>query len=131
MFEITVKSEFCAAHALTIRGDREPLHGHNWTTTVTIAGETLDADGLLCDFHAVERSLAEILGELNNRNLSEHPAFLTTNPTAEHVARHIALKLAARLGSSLGTRAYVARVSVTEAPGCCATFFTPGPSRSA
>jgi 6-pyruvoyltetrahydropterin/6-carboxytetrahydropterin synthase len=60
MYEITVDRTFCAAHALMISGQREPLHGHNWHVTVTIAGEVLDDDGLLCDFHTVGRVLKDV-----------------------------------------------------------------------
>src|SRR5690606_34763268 len=30
MYELKVQREFCAAHALMIKGQREPVHGHNW-----------------------------------------------------------------------------------------------------
>ena len=30
VYEITVEDEFCAAHAIVIRGEREAVHGHNW-----------------------------------------------------------------------------------------------------
>lgn len=126
MFEITVQTEFAAAHALSIGGKREPVHGHNWHVTVTIAGPRLDGDGLLCDFHAVERALREITGPMNNRDLNQLAPFSGpkgTNPSAENVARHIAERLAAALELPAGAR--VARVRVTEAPGCAAAYFPP------
>ena len=45
MFEVSVEAMFCAAHALTIGGDREPVHGHNWHVSATVAGPALDQDG--------------------------------------------------------------------------------------
>jgi 6-pyruvoyltetrahydropterin/6-carboxytetrahydropterin synthase len=122
MYEITVERTFCAAHAIVIRGQREPLHGHNWLVTASIAGDTLDEDGLLCDFHAVDRVLAEITEPFVNMNLNEVPPFNDVNPSAEHVARHIATELAARLKNELAPGGRVRAVSVTEAPGCCATY---------
>lgn len=122
MYEITVERTFCAAHAILIRGEREPLHGHNWLIKATIAGDTLDQDGLVCDFHAVDRVLAEITEPFINRNLNDVPPFNDVNPSAEHVARHIAIELAARLKHKLAPGGWVRAVSVTEAPGCCATF---------
>lgn len=122
MYEIAVHAEFCAAHALVIAGTREALHGHNWRVTARIEGQTLDADGLLCDFHTVEESLGEILGPFQNNTLNQVPPFDRTNPSAEHVARHIAEALAERLDESLAPHAAVASVSVTEAPGCVATY---------
>lgn len=121
MFELTIESEFCAAHALSIGGVREPVHGHNWHVTVTLAGQTLDSDGLLCDFHTVKDSLDEVIAPLNNADLNACAPFLKTNPSAEHVARHIARELSHRL-APLAPMARVSAVRVTEAPGCAATF---------
>jgi len=121
MFELTVTHEFCAAHAISIRGRLEPTHGHNWRVRVTVSGGTLDADGLLCDFHLVERLLRETVEPFHNANLNETPPFDRVNPTAEHVARHIA----DRVGEGLPAGVRVTRVGVTEAPGCEATHL-PG-----
>ncbi|HRP63176.1 MAG TPA: 6-carboxytetrahydropterin synthase [Phycisphaerales bacterium] len=118
MFELSIKREFCAAHAIMLKGEREPLHGHNWHVTVIVTGETLDADGLLCDFHELERTLDSIIQPLNNRNLNETPPFDRVNPTAELVAKHIADRMKAALPT--GVRLLSARV--TEAPGCAATW---------
>lgn len=122
MFELTVEATFSAAHAILIGGEREPLHGHDWHVTACVAGDTLDAEGLLIDFHAFEESLAAILRPFRNANLNDTPPFDRTNPTAENVARHIARSLVerARMPSAGNTR--VAWVRVTEAPGCAATY---------
>ncbi|MBX3364067.1 MAG: 6-carboxytetrahydropterin synthase [Phycisphaeraceae bacterium] len=127
MFQIAVQTEFCAAHALTIAGLVEPVHGHNWRVTAVIAGDALDADGLLCDFHTVEAVLRDITAAWNNRNLNDSEAFNRTSPTAENVAKVIADSLAERLNGSLAPHAWVASVSVTEAPGCVATYLRPHP----
>lgn len=121
MYELTIQAEFSAAHAIRIRGEVEPLHGHNWHVTATFAGRELDADGLLCDFHVLERTLRAIAGELDNRNLNELPPFAAgTNPTAELVARHLADELLRRLPGD--ARVTLTGVTVTEAPGCAATY---------
>ena len=126
VFEITVQTEFAAAHALSISGVREPIHGHNWRVTVTLSGRTLDSDGLLCDFHTVEDVLREIVGPWHNNNLNVLPPFGGRggglNPSAENVARHIADVLEDRLGAALGPLAWVSSVGVSEAPGCVATY---------
>lgn len=113
---------FSAAHSLLIRGEREPVHGHDWRVTAVIEGPSLDEDGLLVDFHAVERTLDEILAPYRNSNLNESPPFDEVNPSAERVAEHIARRLDERLPS---TTTRIASVAVTEAPGCEATFL-PG-----
>lgn len=118
MFELSVQRVVPAAHAIEIRGERESLHGHHWEVTVTVAGERLDDDGLLCDFHALERALDAILEPFRNRSLNDVPPFDRVNPTAEHFARHV--------GESVGPRvpagASLVGVRVTEAPGCAAVY---------
>ncbi len=122
MYEITVRCEFCAAHAIMIEGTREPVHGHNWRVAATIAGDALDADGLLCDFHTVQDTLVNICAVWDNQDLNTCAPFDTLNPSAEHVARVIAEELSMRLDGALAEGAVVSRVSVTEAPGCEATY---------
>lgn len=118
MYELTVEREFCAAHAIVIAGEREPVHGHNWRVRLTVAGADLDADGLLCDFHELERNVDAALHRFRNADLNQTAPFDVVNPTAEHIARHIADAVADRLPA--GVR--VASVTVTEAPGCTATY---------
>lgn len=118
MFELSVDREFCAAHAIVIAGTREPLHGHNWRVRVTVAGPDLDADGLLCDFHLIEKRLDQVIASLHNRDLNVTPPFNTVNPTAEQIARHIAQNVAPALPRTVR----LTGCSVTEAPGCQATY---------
>jgi 6-pyruvoyltetrahydropterin/6-carboxytetrahydropterin synthase len=118
MYELRVEREFCAAHAITMGGEREPVHGHNWRVTVVVAGEALDAEGLLCDFHDLERRVDQVIDPLRDTDLNCTPPFDEVNPTAEQIARHIADALA----GSLPDTVRVDRVSVTEAPGCEATY---------
>lgn len=128
MYEVSVQTEFAAAHAIVLGGVREPLHGHNWQVTATLSGPRLDAEGLLCDFHLVETSLRELTGRFHNRNLNEHPPFnQTLNPSAENVAFHIADELSRRLAGRLPPGVVVSSVRVTEAPGCAATYRPPAP----
>lgn len=122
VYEIRIERWFSAAHALRIDGTLEPLHGHNWHVAVALAGEALDDDGLLCDFHTLEASLDEIIGPFHNRNLNDLPPFDRMNPSAEHVARHIADALIAQLESALAPDAWIESVSVSEAPRCVATY---------
>ncbi len=118
VFELTIQREFCAAHAIVIRGLREPVHGHNWRVSLTVRGPKLDDDGLLCDFHSLERDLDDILGPFDNQDLNATPPFDRINPTAERVAEHVAKSMRSRLPEGVA----IASVSVTEAPGCLATI---------
>ena len=125
MYRITVTHTFSAAHALTIQGATEPIHGHDWTVIAALEGDKLDDDGLLCDFHTVEETLAGILDPFSNNNFNAIPPFDTRNPTAELIARYIHDELAERLGDALAPHAHFASVAITEAPGCEATYLPP------
>ncbi len=125
MFTISVQDEFCAAHALTIAGSVEPVHGHNFRVVLTLEGPELDDDGLLCDFHTIEFTLRELLDPFRNANLADLPPFDSINPSAECIARFIAQAMHERVGASLAPHARIASVSVTEAPGCRATYYPP------
>ena len=121
MFELRIRRTFAAAHAIVMAGVREPMHGHNWEVTVAVAGDTLDADGLLCDFHLLEQALDETIRPFMNRCLNETAPFDRVNPTAELVAQHIAQAVAARLPIEVRVK----EVRVVEAPQCEACFVAP------
>lgn len=122
MFELTVDREFCAAHAIRVAGVVEPVHGHNWRVTVCVGSASLDDDGLVCDFHALERALDEIIAPWRNADLNAAIAFASRNPTAEVVAQAIGERLDSWTRSVCreGVRTLWARV--TEAPGCAAVW---------
>ncbi len=122
MYELSVEREFHAFHALVIQGEREASHDHIWRVTLFVRGEQLDDDGLLCDFHDLERALDAVLAPFHDADLNVTPPFDQNNPTADCVARHIGEAVAIRIEG----KARVDRVSVTEAPGCAATYF-PSP----
>jgi 6-pyruvoyltetrahydropterin/6-carboxytetrahydropterin synthase len=126
MYELTVEHAFSAAHSIRIGGVAETLHGHDWRVTATIRGSTLDADGLLCDFHTVQGVLADLCAPFHNHTLNALPPFDRTNPTAELVARHLVAGLAERLDPALGPHARVHSVRVTEAIGCAAVAYGTG-----
>lgn len=122
MFQISVETQFSAAHAIHIGGTLEKLHGHNWHVTAIISGSQLDSDGLLCDFHTVHDTLQGIIEPFQNANLNETDPFNRLNPSAELVAKHIGEQLQILLGQALAPHAKVSSVRVTEAAGCAATY---------
>lgn len=122
MYQITVDREFCAAHALVIAGTKEPLHGHNFQVTVTITGDRLDSDGLLCDFHTVNAVLKDVCRPFVNANLNETAPFDKLNPTAELIAKHIGDEMSSLLNEALAPAARVDSVRVTETTGCAAVY---------
>jgi 6-pyruvoyltetrahydropterin/6-carboxytetrahydropterin synthase len=125
MYELEIRRRFSAAHAISMRGVREPVHGHDWEVTVTVGGDRLDGDGLLCDFHDLEGRIDAIVRPMDSRHLNETPPFDRINPTAEHVAKFIA----DTLGPQVPEGVRVLSVRVTEAPGCAARFMPRGASR--
>lgn len=117
-YEITTTATFSAAHAILIQGVREPLHGHDWTTTIRVQAPTLDDEGLLLDFHALHASLLKVIAPFQNANLNDTPPFTTVNPTAERVIEHIATEIAKDLPAGVS----LSWCDITEAPGCIARY---------
>ncbi|MBC24351.1 MAG: 6-carboxytetrahydropterin synthase QueD [Phycisphaerae bacterium] len=122
MYRIQVEHVFDAAHALLIRGEREQSHRHDWRVVLTVVGQHLDRDGLLCDFHELEAMLREITAPFDGGDLNTTPPFNTVNPTAEHVARHVGEHVCACLPDSIRLE----RIAVTEAVGCIAIYEPEG-----
>lgn len=118
MYELSIERDFVAAHAITMAGECEQSHVHTWHVTVIVAGAQLDSDGLLCDFHLLECGLGEIVERFKDGDLNAIAPFDHLNPTAEHVARYIAQQMSEHLPQGVALK----RVSVTESPGCCATY---------
>ncbi|MEY4116684.1 MAG: hypothetical protein RLZZ116_12 [Planctomycetota bacterium] len=129
-FALEVECEFAAAHAIVLMGERERLHGHNWRVVVSVAGERLDGEELLCDFHAVERMLSATIAPFRDGNLNETAPFDRVNPTAEALARHIADRLSAELSRNIPA-VHLEWVRVTEAPRCTAIVRLAAPARPA
>ena len=120
MYELQTERTFSATHAIVMQGVLEDPHHHDWRVRLTVSGQTLDGDGLLCDFHLLERLLDEAIAPYGGVDLNSTPPFDTLNPTAEHVAMHLATTIHKHLPIGLQTLT----VAVTEAPGCVATYTT-------
>ena len=114
MYSIRIERIFSAAHAMLINGEPETLHGHDWRVRVTLESLSLDAEGMVCDFHELEASLDVIIAPFINANLNETPPFDTVTPTAENVAGHVAKTMESGLPATVAA----ITVAVTEAPGC-------------
>lgn len=123
MYELTIHSHFNATHALRLpTGMREPMHGHDWLVQITIAADRLDEHDWVMDFHALEQSLNNIIHPLNHTCLNDHAIIGSSNPSAEIVARYIADTLIPHLPPHV----HLQSVSITEAPGCIATYRAGG-----
>lgn len=122
MFTVTVEREFCAAHALILGGVREVVHGHNFKLAVSVVGPSLDRDGLLVDFHALEKAVDGIIKPFINADLNKIPPFSgVENPSAECIAKYIADQVQIKLTTISGL-VQLESVRLTEAPGCSVVY---------
>jgi len=121
-YELFIQADFSAAHNLReYKGKCERLHGHNWRVDLRLAGDRLDAEGLLLDFTEAKRILREILDPLDHRYLNEVPPFDRLQPSSENIARTIAEAVAERFPA--GVR--VVSVTAWESDRCAATYSPP------
>jgi 6-pyruvoyltetrahydropterin/6-carboxytetrahydropterin synthase len=120
IWRLTVRDEFCAAHALRqYQGKCERLHGHNYAVAVTVEGRTLQPDtGLLLDFTDLKRMLKGVLEQVDHQFLNEVPPFDQINPSAENVSRSIWQNLLLRLPDTVRLHS----VTVEEKNGQSATY---------
>lgn len=121
MYEITITTGFCAAHAIRLPdGSLEPVHRHNWRVWVTVSSAQLDGIETVMDFHELQRLVGEIVSPMENQNINDLEPFTDNqvNPTAERVAWWIATSVAKTLPKGVS----LANVRVEEAPGCVATY---------
>jgi 6-pyruvoyltetrahydropterin/6-carboxytetrahydropterin synthase len=90
MFEISVEYTFAAGHALrNYKGKCENVHGHNYKVRVTLAGDKLNAAGLLMDFVDLRTEIKGLVEKLDHRFLNDIPPFDQLNPSAENLAKYI------------------------------------------
>lgn len=125
-YEVSVEHSFRARHWLRLAGPRprggggqEEPHEHTWRVTATLRSPRLAEDtGVVVDFVHVKRALQTVCDGLDGGDLNTIAPFSDGGASAERVAEHIASRLAgqAEIGDLL------ARVEVTEAPGCSAAF---------
>lgn len=126
MFEIKIKSFFCASHKLQgYHGDCSGLHGHNWEVHAVLMAEGLNEIGLSADFRKVKDELNEVLSELDHTHLNDHEAFcdMRNNPTTENIAKYIYGQLSKKIKIP-GLRCE--KIIVCESRDCSAAYFEPG-----
>ncbi len=120
MYELRVKTDFAAAHRLTLVGHKcENLHGHNWKVEVCLKGDTLDQAGVLMDFGVIKKSLSTIMDSLDHKFLNELEIFEQFPPSSENIARVIAIELG-RMANSDNVRVY--SVTAWESDNSSATY---------
>ena len=120
---IAVQRRFRARHAVVIDGVEEELHEHDWHVQVEVSGG-LDDEGLLIDFHLLERVLDDVLRPFVDGCFNGTPPFDVINPSAECIAKHIIETIVHEaLPADARSRIEWGRAVLEEAPGCHATCF--------
>jgi 6-pyruvoyltetrahydropterin/6-carboxytetrahydropterin synthase len=123
---VRVRTRFEAAHHLTsYHGAVEPVHGHSWRVEAALAAPELDAEGMACDFVAVQTALRELAAGLDHRDLNSVPPFDRLSPTTERIAAWFFDRLQERLAAAVP--AVLVEVTVWEGADCSATY-RPGPA---
>lgn len=91
MYTVSVRDHFMIAHSFTgaVFGPAQRLHGATYVVDVEFRRPELDSDNIVVDIGRALDTVRAILGELNFRNLDEHPAFSGRNTTTEFLARVI------------------------------------------
>jgi 6-pyruvoyltetrahydropterin/6-carboxytetrahydropterin synthase len=124
MYELTVETDFSAAHRLEgYQGLCENLHGHNWKVEVTVRALELNETGMVMDFKELKAAVAEIMEKLDHKYLNDVPPFDTDNPTTERLARFVAEELQQRLPENVT----VQKSQIWESARCSATYHPQGP----
>ena len=99
MFSLTVRDHMMVAHSFNgeVFGPAQRLHGATFVVDATFHRPELDADNIVVDIGLASTQLAEVLGELNYRNLDELPEFAGVNTSTEFLAKVVADRLAERI----------------------------------
>jgi 6-pyruvoyltetrahydropterin/6-carboxytetrahydropterin synthase len=100
MFHLTVRDHVMIAHSLPhpAFGPAQNLHGATYVVELTLWRETLSEESIVIDIGEATDVLKRALGDLNYRNLDEHPELAGTLSTTEAVAKLIAERVATSLG---------------------------------
>lgn len=121
MFEITVKSEFEAAHFIKdYPGKCARLHGHNWIVEAIVQGDKLNELGILIDFKILKNELNKVLDKLDHQYLNELKIFADKNPTAENLAVEIFNEL--ETSEIFNGAAKLKAVKIYETPKSCVMY---------
>ncbi len=118
MYKVFIKTHFSSAHYLrNYPGNCEYLHGHNWEVTVSVKAKELNEIDVAIDFRDLKKIVAEIMDELDHKNLNELPQFREINPSSERLARYIYERLEDKLRSFAGISPVSVEVKETPTSG--------------
>lgn len=126
MFEITIHSEFSAAHFIKYSETDffdtekcEKIHGHNYKVEIRICSKKLNPDGMVLDFRKLKKITNEVVSCLDHQILNDLPFFKDCNPTAENIAFFLYNQISQRIPSNITLYS----VTVWETPNSAATYY--------
>lgn len=129
MYSVAVSDHIMIAHSFTgeVFGPARQLHGATYAVEVEFRRAELDGNGLVCDIGLALKTLREVLGGLNYRNLDEVAELRGRNTTTEFLAGEIFRRMKARVAAGTlgpGTAEALAsmRVVLRESPVAWASF---------
>lgn len=123
MYEVIVEASFSSGHYLrNYHGRCENPHGHNYRVLVTLAGEELDATGLLLDFKQLKQLLRPVVEYLDHQMINDLEPFTHVNPSAENLARYFFDQTNEKVLQLTGGRVCVLKSTVFETDTSAATY---------
>jgi 6-pyruvoyltetrahydropterin/6-carboxytetrahydropterin synthase len=132
MYSLAVSDHFMIAHSFVgeVFGPAQQLHGATYVVEIEVRRAQLDSDGLVCDIGLALKTLKDVLGELNYKNLDEVADFRGRNTTTEFLAGEIFRRLKPKVAAGAlgrGTAGALAslRVTLRESPNAWAAFEGP------
>ena len=73
MFTVTKEINFCYGHRLMHHtGKCRHLHGHSARAAITVAGDTLDRQGMVCDFADISAAAGDFIYSRLDHNMLLH-----------------------------------------------------------
>ncbi len=121
MYEVIATTRFSAAHRLKyLDGKFENLHGHNWSATVTVSAQEVNAMGVGIDFVELKKETDELLSKLDYQTINDIPPFDKLNPSAENIACWVYRELSRKINTDA---VKVKQVEIREMPDCGAIYF--------
>lgn|SRR5690625_2962346 len=121
MFSLTVRDHMMIAHSLPHPdfGPAQQLHGATYVVDLTLRRASLGDAGVVADIGMLSDLLAEVLADLNYRNLDEHPDFTGMLTTTEALAQVVADRVA---GALPDTGCEELEVTLHEHPSAWASY---------
>lgn len=99
MYTVCVRDHLMVAHSFRgqVFGPAQRLHGATYIVDLEFRRPELDTDGLVVDIGLASTALAEVLSDLNYRNLDDLGDFVGQNTTTEFLAREIFERMSQRI----------------------------------